>query len=123
MARCPASMSDIRLPAHSRSPPGDGAGICPSTALTMPRNMPPRHSTTSVGTNSASPILRAEPRRNPSGIATYDITTITGASASVQRSITGFAVAAGLTLISNSEEALDLETVFLRLIDQKEVAA
>ncbi|MGZ9276899.1 MAG: ABC transporter ATP-binding protein [Candidatus Limnocylindrales bacterium] len=54
---------------------------------------------------------------------TYDITTVAGASADVQRSITGFAVAAGLTLISNSEETLDLETVFLRLIDQKEVAA
>jgi hypothetical protein len=34
-----------------------------------------------------------------------------------------FAVEAGLTLISNSEETLDLETVFLRLIDQKKVAA
>ena len=45
------------------------------------------------------------------------------ASADVQRSITRFAVEAGLTLISNSEETLDLETVFLRLIDQKEVAA
>ena len=55
--------------------------------------------------------------------ATYDITTRRGASADVQRSITRFAVAAGLTLISNSEETLDLETVFLRLIDQKEVAA
>ena len=54
---------------------------------------------------------------------TYDIATVAGSSADVQRSITGFAVAAGLTLISNSEETLDLETVFLRLIDQKEVAA
>jgi ABC-2 type transport system ATP-binding protein len=54
---------------------------------------------------------------------TYDVTTKAGASADVQRSITGFAVGAGLTLISNSEETLDLETVFLRLIDQKEVAA
>jgi len=32
-------------------------------------------------------------------------------------------VNAGLTLIANAEETLDLETVFLRLIDQKEVAA
>ena len=53
----------------------------------------------------------------------YDVTTADGASADVQRSITRFAVDAGLTLISNSEETLDLETVFLRLIDQKEVAA
>jgi len=57
------------------------------------------------------------------GAATYDVTTRPGASADVQRSITGYAVAAALTLISNSEETLDLETVFLRLIDQKGVAA
>ncbi len=54
---------------------------------------------------------------------TFDVSTIAGASADAQRSITGFAVAAGLTLISNSEETLDLETVFLKLIDKKEVAA
>jgi hypothetical protein len=51
------------------------------------------------------------------------VTATSGASANVQRSITRFAVDAGLTLISNSEETLDLETVFLRLIDQKGVAA
>jgi ABC-2 type transport system ATP-binding protein len=54
---------------------------------------------------------------------TYDVVTQAGASAMVQREITQFAVNAGLTLISNAEETLDLETVFLRLIDQKEVAA
>jgi ABC-2 type transport system ATP-binding protein len=54
---------------------------------------------------------------------TYDVTTGSGGTADVQRTITRFAVDAGLTLISNSEETLDLETVFLRLIDQKEVAA
>ena len=54
---------------------------------------------------------------------TYDVTAADGASAEVQRLITRFAVDSGLTLISNSEESLDLETVFLRLIDQKEVAA
>ena len=54
---------------------------------------------------------------------TFDIATHVGASAEVQRSVTGFAVTSGLTLISNAEETLDLETVFLRLIDQKEVAA
>jgi ABC-2 type transport system ATP-binding protein len=56
-------------------------------------------------------------------VTSYDVTATSGASANVQRSITRFAVDAGLTLISNSEETLDLETVFLRLIDQKEVAA
>jgi ABC-2 type transport system ATP-binding protein len=54
---------------------------------------------------------------------TYDVTTVEGASEDVQKSITRFAVDSGLTLISNSKETLDLETVFLRLIDQEEVAA
>ena len=54
---------------------------------------------------------------------TYDVTTVDGASTEVQRAITRFAVDDGLTLISNSVETLDLESVFLRLIDPKEVAA
>jgi ABC-2 type transport system ATP-binding protein len=53
----------------------------------------------------------------------FDVVTKPGASATVQREITLFAVNDGLTLIANAEEILDLETVFLRLIDQKEVAA
>ena len=55
--------------------------------------------------------------------STYDVVTLSGVSSDVQRGITRFAVDAGLTLIANAEETLDLETVFLRLIDQKEVAA
>ena len=55
--------------------------------------------------------------------ATFDVTTADGAVADVQRSISRFTADAGLTLISNAVETLDLETVFLRLIDQKEVAA
>ncbi len=69
----------------------------------------------------ASPRSTSSPGEGAA--TTYDVTTQAGASADVQRAITGFAVEAGLTLISNSEETLDLETVFLRLIDQKEVAA
>jgi ABC-2 type transport system ATP-binding protein len=57
------------------------------------------------------------------GQTTYDVATRDGETADVQRSITRFAVEAGLTLISNQQETLDLERVFLRLIDQKEVAA
>jgi ABC-2 type transport system ATP-binding protein len=57
------------------------------------------------------------------GRTTYDVGTREGATVDVQRSITKFAVDAGLTLISNQPETLDLESVFLRLIDQKEVAA
>ena len=66
----------------------------------------------------ARPSCRATAKPGP----TTSPPTI-GASAEVQRAITRFAVDAGLTLISNAEETLDLETVFLRLIDQKEVAA
>ena len=54
---------------------------------------------------------------------TYDVTTGDGVSADVQRAITRLAVDDGLTLISNSAETLDLESVFLRLIDLKGVAA
>ena len=54
---------------------------------------------------------------------TFDVTTAEGGSADVQRSVTRFAVDAGMTLISNAPETLDLETVFLKLIDPKEVAA
>ena len=53
----------------------------------------------------------------------FDVVTRPGASATVQREITRFAVNDGLTLIANAEETLDLETVFLRLIDPNEVAA
>src|SRR4051794_37811225 len=49
-------------------------------------------------------------------VTTFDVTVASGAAADVQRAVTRFAVDAGLTLISNSEETLDLETVFLRLI-------
>jgi ABC-2 type transport system ATP-binding protein len=55
--------------------------------------------------------------------STYEVTTVEDAGADVQRAITRLAVDTGLTLISNAAETLDLETVFLRLIDQKEVAA
>ena len=73
--------------------------------------------------SAASPAWRRSPSSHATAETTFDVTTLEGATADVQRLITGFAVDAGLTLISNSQETLDLETVFLRLIDQKEVAA
>jgi ABC-2 type transport system ATP-binding protein len=57
------------------------------------------------------------------GTTTFEVLTDAGASGDVQRSITRFAVDAGLTLIGNAEDTLNLETVFLKLIDKKEVAA
>jgi ABC-2 type transport system ATP-binding protein len=54
---------------------------------------------------------------------TYEVVTRDGASHDVQRSITAYAVDAHLTLMANAEEELDLETVFLRLIDRQDVPA
>jgi ABC-2 type transport system ATP-binding protein len=56
-------------------------------------------------------------------VATYSIAVADGRATEVQRAITRFADEADLTLISNAEETLDLESVFLRLVDRKEAAA
>jgi ABC-2 type transport system ATP-binding protein len=53
----------------------------------------------------------------------FTVDTARDGVARVQREITRAAAAADLTLISSAEEALDLESVFLRLVDTKEVAA
>jgi len=53
----------------------------------------------------------------------YDVETATDQKPSVQRAIGSYAIAAGLTLISAAEISLDLEQVFLRLVDPKEKAA
>jgi ABC-2 type transport system ATP-binding protein len=55
--------------------------------------------------------------------STFAVETAEGRTAEAQRAITRFATDHDLTLISNAEEALDLESVFLRLVDQKETAA
>ena len=70
-----------------------------------------------AGVASVAVVARAN------GETTFDVITVEGATADVQRLITSFAVDSGLTLVSNAQETLDLETFFLRLIDQKEVAA
>jgi len=54
---------------------------------------------------------------------TFDIQTHEGQLHLAQRAIAAYAVAADLTLISTAERRLDLEQVFMRLIDQKERAA
>ena len=57
------------------------------------------------------------------GLATYLLQAAPGATDSVQRAVTRYAVESDLTLISNAPEQVDLEEVFLRLIDSKERAA
>jgi len=79
--------------------------------------------TTEEGLGQIAGIVSVAITSREGTTTTYDVTTKPDASADVQRSITRFAVDAGLTLISNSEETLDLETVFLRLTEHKEVAA
>ena len=79
--------------------------------------------TTEAGLRAIAGVATVTVAARDGETTAFDVSTLAGASADVQRSITGFAVSAGLTLISNAEETLDLETVFLRLIDQKEVAA
>jgi ABC-2 type transport system ATP-binding protein len=69
------------------------------------------------GVTSASLDSRAD------DVATYSVGTAPDRVREAQRAITRFAVEADLTLISNAEETLDLETIFLRLVDQKEHAA
>ena len=54
---------------------------------------------------------------------TFAVGTADGSTPAVQRSITRVAADGDLTLINNGAEALDLESVFLRLVDPKEVAA
>ncbi len=80
-------------------------------------------SSTSVGIDELPGVARVTVVSQTGDDIAYDVTTLDGATAEVQRSITRFAVDSGLTLIANAEETLDLETVFLRLIDEGEVAA
>lgn len=54
---------------------------------------------------------------------TFEVKTREGQMTSAQRSIAAYAVGNGLTLISTAEHRLDLEQVFMRLIDPKERAA
>jgi ABC-2 type transport system ATP-binding protein len=81
------------------------------------------HPGTTAGMRELPGIVDVTVVSRAGDVTTYDVTVQNGASTEVQRAITRYAVDAGLTLISNAEETLDLETVFLRLIDQKEVAA
>jgi ABC-2 type transport system ATP-binding protein len=79
--------------------------------------------TTEVALRELPGVMTVTVASRDGGVGAYEVTTSEDASADVQREITRYAVDAGLTLINNSVETLDLESVFLRLIDPKEVAA
>ena len=70
-----------------------------------------------AGVTGVTPVARDGDTRS------YDVATATDQKPTVQRAIGAHAVAAGLTLISAAEISLDLEQVFLRLVDPKEQAA
>jgi ABC-2 type transport system ATP-binding protein len=53
----------------------------------------------------------------------FEVATRPGAGDAAQAAITRYAADHGLVLISNQREVLDLESVFLRLVDPQEVAA
>jgi len=81
-------------------------------------------------TTATDDALRAIPgvirvtRAGSVGVETsFDVVFVDGTASDVQRAVTRVAVDHGLALIANAAETLDLETVFLRLIDRKEVAA
>ena len=80
-------------------------------------------SATADGLRALAGVERVTAAPAVDGVTSYDVTVREHAIAAVQHQVTAFAVAHDLTLISNTQETLDLESVFLRLVDQQEVAA
>jgi ABC-2 type transport system ATP-binding protein len=78
---------------------------------------------TAVALAGLPDVTGVTPAGQPDGPVTYAVSTRPDAIEAVQARITRFAVDAGLVLITNMRETLDLESVFLRLVDPKEVAA
>jgi ABC-2 type transport system ATP-binding protein len=73
---------------------------------------------------AALPGVASARRESRDGdVSTFVVETVEGRTAEAQRAITRFATDADLTLISNAEVALDLESVFLDLVDRKGAAA
>jgi ABC-2 type transport system ATP-binding protein len=75
------------------------------------------------GLASLAGVVSAEATDAGAGSRTYVLTVAPDAIGAVQRAVTDYATAQGLTLTENSPVHLDLEDVFLRLIDPKELAA
>ncbi len=57
------------------------------------------------------------------GAITYDVATRPDQAAVAQAAVTRFAADGGLVLVRNARETLDLEAVFLRLVNRTEAAA
>lgn len=76
-----------------------------------------------VGLSNLDGVASARTIQRDGDVWTFEIQTDEGRTPEAQRAIAAFAVERGLTLISTSQHQLDLEQVFMRLIDPKERAA
>jgi hypothetical protein len=52
----------------------------------------------------------------------YELTPALGDIARVQRAVTSFAAESGLALTTNRQETLDLESIFLRIVNEERAA-
>ena len=78
---------------------------------------------TAVNLASLPGVVGVTPVGVADDIRTYDVAARGDAIDAAQAAITRFAADSGLVLVTNARETLDLESVFLRLVDRKEVAA
>lgn len=72
---------------------------------------------------SIAGVASVRPVHRHGDVWTYTVQTTNGATRAAQYAIGKAAVHADLTLLSNTEQAHDLESVFLHLVDQKEAPA
>ena len=78
---------------------------------------------TAVALATLAGVAGVTPGPIVNGARSYDVATRPDAGAIAQAAITGFAASGGLVLMRNEPQNVDLESIFVRLIDQKEVAA
>jgi ABC-2 type transport system ATP-binding protein len=76
-----------------------------------------------VALSNLDGIATARTVQRDGDVWTFEIQTADGRTAEAQRAIAAFSVEHGLTLVSTSHHQLDLEQVFMRLIDRKEHVA
>ena len=76
-----------------------------------------------VALSNLDGVAAARTVQRDGDVWTFEIQTAEGRTAEAQRAIAAFAVGGGLTLVSISQHQLDLEQVFMRLIDRKERVA
>jgi ABC-2 type transport system ATP-binding protein len=78
---------------------------------------------TAVALATLDGVAGVTPGPTVNGARSFEVATRPDAGAAAQAAITGFAAAAGLVLMRNEPQNVDLESIFVRLIDHEEVAA